>query len=119
MTYSPWEHLGFTYTYEVESCESSELIGIDSPNGWVNIQTLFILMGRVFSTVLMLDVYISSQFLLLSKGINTGKNGNTRIHSLMKLFAMQFGSKLYKLFVRGSIALGEVSENIEHRRVMK
>lgn len=32
---------------------------------------------------------------------------------------MQFGSKLYKLFVRGSIALGEVSENIEHRRVMK
>ena len=31
-------------------------------------------MGRIFSTILMLDVYISSQFLLISKGINKGKN---------------------------------------------
>lgn len=56
-------------------------------------------MGRVFSTILMLDVYISSQFLLISKGINMGKNANTRIHPLMKLLAMKSAAKLYKVFV--------------------
>lgn len=78
-------------------------------------------MGRVYSTILMLDVYISSQFLLISKGINMGKNANTRIHSLMKRLAMKFAAKLYKVFVSlcQFIVLGEMSENTEHRREMK
>ena len=105
----------------MESCESSDLISIDSSDGRVNIQTLFSLMGRVYSTILMLDVYISSQFLLISKSINMGKNTNTRIHSLMKPLAMEFAAKLYKVFVNlcQFIALGEMSENTEHRREMK
>lgn len=46
-----------------------------------------------------------------------GKNGTTRIHSLMKLLAMLLGSTLYKLLVRRSIALGGISEiqSIEKR----
>ena len=105
----------------MESCESSDLISIDSSDGRVNIQTLFSLMGRVYSTILTLDVYISSQFLLISKSINMGKNANTRIHSLMKPLAMEFAAKLYKVFVNlcQFIALGEMSENTEHRREMK
>lgn len=59
----------------------------------------------VFSTILMLDIYISSQFLLISKGINMGKNANTRIHSLMKLLAMKFAAKLCKVFVNLYVSL--------------
>lgn len=64
---------------------------------------LFSLMRRVFSTILMLDIYISSQ--LISKGINMGKNANIRIHSLMKLLAMKFAAKLYKVFVNLYVSL--------------
>ena len=53
----------------------------------------------------MLDIYICSQFLLISKGINMGKNANTRIHSLMKLLVMKFAAKLCKVFVNLYVSL--------------
>lgn len=67
-------------------------------------------MVRVFPTVLMLDIYFSSQFLCISEGIHVRQNGNIKIHLLMKLLDMLLGFKLYTLLVRGSIALGGASK---------